>query len=215
MRAHVLKAMVLAASAAAIGAGCGAHSSQHRTVEMRFSETPSGQPARQRVHQKFALNASLIGEAALHYHKASELLNAAEGPAGGEWQKLLRAGRTLEPGQGIVLLATARAHEEAGGATSSLASYSIALGCAKADLDAPGDLTDCRGYLMRVTRQWPGEVYEIESATVSLIPEGGTARGRLRAKSAPGGFAAEVEGEFTASILELHPAAAEPASAER
>ena len=57
--------------------------------------------------------------------------------------------------------------------------------------------------MLRVLRTWPAEVYELQDATVSLISEGGTAHGRLRAASGPGAFKAELEGEFAASIVEL------------
>src|SRR5215211_9024776 len=100
-------------------------------------------------------------------------------------QKLMRAGRTLATGDGVVLLGTVRMQESFGGATAALALYSVALACGPTNLDLPGDLKGCKGYLMRVTRQWPAEVYALEEATVSLIPEGGTARGRMRAQSVP------------------------------
>jgi hypothetical protein len=62
--------------------------------------------------------------------------------------------------------------------------------------------------VLRVTRTWPAEVYALPEATVSLIAEGGTAHGRIRAKSEPGAFTSELEGEFAASIVELSPGGA-------
>jgi hypothetical protein len=170
---------------------------------MRFYETPSQGGARQRLHEEVLLNATLIGDAGLRYLKPSELLKAAETEGGqGDPQKLMRAARTLTPGEGVVLLGTVRS-TASGGRSENLAIYSIALACAKTDLDRPGDLRDCKGYVLRVTRKWPAEVYAIQEATVSLISEGGTAHGRIRAKSEPGAFKAELEGEFAASIVEL------------
>jgi len=192
-----------AALAAVFVTGCAARSSNLPGLDMRFYETPSEGGARQRIHEEGLLNATVIGDANLRYLKPSELLKAAETGAGqGDPQKLMRAARTLEPGPGVVLLGTVRS-TSGSGRSSDLAIYSLALACAKSDLDKPGDLRDCKGYVLRVTRQWPAEVYAIQEATVSLISEGGTAVGRIRAKSEPGAFKAEVEGEFAASILEL------------
>jgi hypothetical protein len=192
-----------AALAAVLVTGCAARSSSLPGLDMRFYETPPEGAARQRIHEEGLLNATVIGDANLRYLKPSELLKAAETRAGqGDPQKLMRAARTLEPGQGVVLLGTVRS-TSASGRSANLAIYSLALACAKTDLDKPGDLRDCKGYVLRVTRQWPAEVYAIQEATVSLISEGGTAVGRIRAKSEPGAFKAELEGEFAASILEL------------
>jgi hypothetical protein len=110
------------------------------------------------------------------------------------------------PGEGVVLLGTVR--NTSGGGSANLAIYSLALACEKANLDQPGDVRGCKGYVLRVTRTWPAEVYALTEATVSLITEGGTAHGRIRAKSEPGAFKAEVEGEFAASIVELSPGSA-------
>jgi hypothetical protein len=184
-------------------AGCGARSSSLPSMEMRFYEMPADAAPKERLHHKAFMIVALIGDAALHYTRPSELLKAAETPAGGDPQKLMRAARTLTPGEGVVLLGTVRAYEEGGGTAAGLALYSVALGCQRTDLDVPGDLKGCKGYLMRVTRTWPAEVYALEDAMVSLIPEGGTARGRMKAQSAAGGFRADVEGEFTAAVLEL------------
>jgi len=192
-----------AALAALAVAGCGARAASFPTMEMRFYETPPEAAPKQRLHHKFFMNVALIGDAALQYTRPAELLKAAEGDSGGDPQKLMRAGRTLATGDGVVLLGTVRMQESFGGATAALALYSVALACGPTNLDLPGDLKGCKGYLMRVTRQWPAEVYALEEATVSLIPEGGTARGRMRAQSAPGGFKADVEGEFTASVFQL------------
>ncbi len=193
----------IAALAAVFATGCAARSSGLPGLDMRFYETPSEGKARQRHHEEGLLNATVIGEAGLRYLKPSELLKAAETEAGqGDPQKLMRAARTLVPGEGVVLLGTVRS-TSASGRSANLAIYSIALSCAKTDLDRPGDLRDCKGYVLRVTRTWPAEVYAIQEATVSLISEGGTAIGRIRAKSEPGAFKAELEGEFAASIVEL------------
>jgi hypothetical protein len=191
------------ALAALAVSGCAWRSAGVPAVDMRFYETPPEAPPKQRLHHRFPMNVALIGDAALQYQRPAELLKAAETDTGGDPQKLMRAGRTLAPGDGVVLLGTVRAQESSGGATAALALYSVALGCERTNLDAPGDLKGCKGYLMRVTRQWPAEVYALEEATVSVIPEGGTARGRMRARSAPGGFKADIEGEFTASVVQL------------
>ncbi|HEX8702496.1 MAG TPA: hypothetical protein VF815_26920 [Myxococcaceae bacterium] len=191
------------ALAAVFAAGCAARSSNLPGLDMRFYETPSQGEARQRHHEEGRLNATVIGDAGLRYLKPAELLKAAETDSGrGDPQKLMRAARTLTPGDGVVLLGTVRS-TSASGRSADTAIYSLALSCAKTDLDKPGDLRDCKGYVLRVTRQWPAEVYAIQEATVSLISEGGTAIGRIRAKSEPGAFKAELEGEFAASILEL------------
>lgn len=193
----------IAVLAAGILSGCAARSSQLPALEMRFYETPEGGAARERLHEEFTLNATLIGAAGLPYLKPSELLKAAEtGEGQGDPQKLMRAARTLVPGEGVVLLGTVRS-EAAGGGSANLAIYSLALACAKTDLDRPGDLHGCKGYVLRVTRAWPAEVYALPEATVSFISEGGTAHGRIRAKSEPGAFKAELEGEFAASIVEM------------
>jgi hypothetical protein len=192
-----------AALAAVFATGCAARSSNLPGLDLRFYETPSDGSARERLHEEVLLNATLIGDAGLRYLKPAELLKAAETDAGkGDPQKLMRAARTLTPGDGVVLLGTVRS-TSASGSSANLAIYSLALSCAKKDLDQPGDLRDCKGYVLRVTRQWPAEVYALQEATVSVISEGGTAHGRIRAKSEPGAFKAELEGEFAASILEL------------
>lgn len=209
----IVRLVVLCAASALVG--CSARSSQLPAVEMRFYETPPEAAPKERVKEKFTLNAALIGDATLRYMQPSELLKAAESDVGGDPVKLMRAGRTLAPGDGVVLLGTVRSQEKSGGSASTVLVYIVALACEPAELDAPGDLRGCKGYVMRVPRTWPGEVYAIEDATVSVIPEGGTATGRLRAKSVPGGFKAELEGEFSASLVELHreasAVAAEPA----
>jgi hypothetical protein len=203
-----------AALAAVVVSGCAARSSQLPGLEMRFYESPAEGVVKKRIHEEFTLNATLLGAASLRYLKPTELLKAAETGSGqGDPQKLMRAARTLVPGEGVVLLGTVR-NEAAGGGSANLAIYSIALACEKTDLDRPGDLRGCKGYVLRVTRTWPAEVYALPEATVSLITEGGTAHGRIRAKSEPGAFKAELEGEFAASIVELSPGgalASEPA----
>lgn len=193
-----------AALAALTLSACAARSSRLPSVEMRFLESPEKGVLRERGQEEFVLNTALIGDATLRYLRPSELLKAAEsGTAGqGDPQKLMRAARTLAPGEGVVLLGTVR-REASGGGSAKLAVYSLALACGKTDLDKPGDLRGCKGYVLKVTRAWPAEVYALEDITVSLIPEGGTAKGRIRARSEPGAFEARLEGEFTASLVEL------------
>jgi hypothetical protein len=192
-----------AALAAVSVSGCVAQNSQLPALEMRFYESPAEAAPKERFHERFILNATLMGSAGLRYLKPSELLKAAEtGSNRGDPQKLMRAARTLVPGHGVVLLGTVR-NEATGGGNANLAIYSLALECEKTDLDQPGDLRGCKGYVLRVTRTWPAEVYALQDVTVSLISESGTAHGRLRAKSEPGAFKAELEGEFAASIVEL------------
>lgn len=197
-----------AALAAVFLSGCAARSSRLPGLEMRFYESPKEGSAKERLHEEFILNATLLGDASLRYLKPSELLKAAETGSGqGDPKKLMRAARTLVPGEGVVLLGTVRG-TAAGGSSANLAIYSLALACEKTDLDQPGDLRGCKGYVLRVTRTWPAEVYALQEATVSLISESGTAHGRLRATSEPGAFKVELEGEFAASIVELGPGGA-------
>ncbi len=193
---------VAALGLAAALTGCAARSARLPAVEVTLTETPKASAPRERLKEKLSFNVTLIGKAALRYQKPSELLAQAETATGGDPQALMRAARTLQPsGEGLVLLGTVRTQAKSGGSQTSVIVYQLALGCAKDGLSGPGDLEDCRGYLLRVPRAWPAEVYELEGVTVSLIPEGGTATGRLRARSAPGGFKAELEGEFAASLV--------------
>jgi|GEM_PF-3430521 hypothetical protein len=192
-----------AALAAVVVSGCAARSSGLPGLEMRFYESPKDGAPKQRIKEEFTLNATLMGDASLRYLKPAELLKAAETASGkGDPQKLMKAARTLVPGEGVVLLGTVR-NTASGGGSTNLAIYSLALACDKTDLDRPGDLRGCKGYVLRVLRTWPAEVYELKDATVSFISEGGTAHGRIRAASEPGAFKAELEGEFAASIVEL------------
>lgn len=192
-----------AALAAVCLSGCAARSMQLPALEMRFYETPAQGEPQERIREDVILNATLIGDAGLRYLKPTELLKAAEtGSNRGDPQKLMRAARSLVPGDGVVLLGTVRSAGSSGG-NANLAIYSLALACERTDLDQSGDLRNCKGYVLRATRTWPAEVYALPEATVSLISEGGTAHGRLRAKSEPGAFKAELEGEFGASIVEL------------
>lgn len=156
------------------------------------------QGAESRAAYREPVSAVLVRGARLRYQKPADLLNAANE----NLQALMSAGRSTVPGDGVVVLATLRT-EQTGGSSTTLVVVMIALECAAADLDKPGSLEGCKGYAMRVPKQWPGEVYGLSSATVSLIPEGGTAHGRLRAKSDDGAFVAEFEGELVASILEI------------
>lgn len=184
---------------------CGAHSSQLPAVNLRLYETPPQAAPSQRLDENFTLSATLIDHARIGYRTPAELLKAAETSAGeGSPQKLLQAGRSLVAGPGVTLVGTVRT-DTSGGSAQHLAQFLLALSCAPANLDEPGDLKDCQGYLLRVTQRWPAEVYAIDQSTVTLIPDGGTARGRLRARSVPGAFKAEFEGEFTATLLDLQP----------
>lgn len=162
------------------------------------------QGADTRATYREPVSAVVVRGARLRYQKPAELLNAANE----NLQQLMAAGRSTVPGDGIVVLATLRA-EQTGGSSTTLVVVMIALECAGTSLDQPGSLEGCKGYAMRVPRQWPGEVYGIASSTVSLIPEGGTAHGRLRARSEDGPFVAEFEGELVASLLEITAAAPE------
>ncbi|WP_163992413.1 hypothetical protein [Pyxidicoccus caerfyrddinensis] len=205
----------MAALAALTLSACAARSSRLPSVEMRFLESPEKGVLRERLQEEFVLNTALIGDATLRYLRPSELLKAAESGTGqGDPQKLMRAARTLAPGEGVVLLGTVRS-EAAGGGSAKLAVYSLALACGKTDLDRPGDLRGCKGYVLRVTRAWPAEVYALQDVTVSLIPEGGTAKGRIRARSEPGAFEAWLEGEFSASVVELAGSGAQASGAGR
>lgn len=156
------------------------------------------QGADTRASYREPVSAVVVRGARLRHQKPAELLNAANE----NLQALMSAGRSVVPGDGVVVLSTLRT-EQTGGSSTTLVVVMIALECTSADLDKPGSLKGCKGYAMRVPRQWPGEVYGIGSATVSLIPEGGTAHGRLRAKSDDGPFVADFEGELVASILEI------------
>jgi hypothetical protein len=109
--------------------------------------------------------------------------------------KFLVVSRLLAPGEGVVLLGTVRSEAQGGGGTK-LAVYSLALACGKADLERPGGLRGCKGNMPRVMRTWPAEVYALQDVTVSRIPEGGTAKGRIRARSEPVALQAELEGEL-------------------
>lgn len=169
-------------------------------MDIRFS-----QAAETRASYHEPVSAVVVRGARLRYQKPSELLNAASE----NLQLLMSAGRSVVPADGVVVMATVRA-EQTRGSSTTLVVVMVALECAGASLDTPGSLAGCKGYALRVPRQWPGEVYGIASATVSLIPEGGTAHGRLRARSEDGPFVAEFEGELAANILEITASAPVP-----
>lgn len=192
MRALLIPALLLL--------GCAAKDARYPTVELRYFESENGK-SEDRSVEKESLNAALIRGTTLQYKKATDLLKAAETPEGGSTQKLMRAGRTLQGGDGVVLLATVRG-AGSGGSAQNVAVFQVALACGPQSFDGPGDLHGCNGYAMRVTRTWPAEVYDLQNATVSVLPEGGTARGRLHVKSAEGHFGVELDGEFSASLLE-------------
>ncbi|MFL5320184.1 MAG: hypothetical protein ACJ790_11055 [Myxococcaceae bacterium] len=180
--------------------GYAAKDARYPTVDVRYYETSEGK-AHERSSEQQSLNAALIRGSALQYKKATELLKAAETPEGGNPQQLMRAGRTLSNGDGVVLLATVRG-ESSGGSATKLAVFQVALNCDAAAFDGPGDLKNCNGYAMRVPKTWPAEVYDLQNVTVSIIPEGGTARGRMHGKSVDGNFGVELDGEFSASLVE-------------
>lgn len=183
--------------------GCGARAVRAPELDLRFLEVRDT-AVEQRFAQRAPLSATLVSDAQLQFQKASDLLKAAETPEGGDPMKLLRAARTLAPGPGVVLFGTVRGNESTGGATTNASLFQLAIGCSGAGaLDAPSDLTGCRGYLARATREWPAEVYDVVDVTITLIPEGGTVRGRLRLRSTETQFRAEVDGEFAATIVEL------------
>jgi hypothetical protein len=206
--------VLLCACALLAAAGCAARSAALPTVEVRLAQTPAEEAPRERLRERLSFNVTLIDRARLRYERPAELLGAAASDEGGDPQRLMQAGRSLHPGHGVVLLGTVRSSERGGGSKASVLVYQLALGCPGAVLEGPGDLKDCRGYLLRVPRTWPAEVYELEGVTLTLIPDGGTASGRLRARSVPGGFRAELEGEFLASRVELHPPGGVAAAAE-
>ena len=181
--------------------GCsGAKDARYPTMEIRYFELSEGQ-SKERSKNQEQLNATLIHGAQLQHKKAVDLLRAAETPEGGSPARLMKAGRTLVAGDGVVLLGTVR-HEASGGSATAKSVLSVALSCSAASFDEPGDLKDCNGYLMRVPKTWPAEVYDITGATVSIRPEGGVARGRIHGKSNPGTFSVELDGEFAASLAE-------------
>lgn len=186
--------------------GC-ATTPKQSSVELRFAELQDNALPRERTKETQTLSVALIGGAQLKFKTPAELLKAAEPPegGGGSPKLLMRAGRSFIPGTGLVFYGTARSTEatSTGGSVAQLVIYELALGCEPTDPEAPGDLKACTGYLLRVPNQWPGEVYEITEVTASIIPLGGTTSGRIRARSKQSGFAVELEGEFTASVLEF------------
>ncbi len=192
---------------AMLGAGC---VTPALNMDLRFVQAGEGGPQTRYAYRE-PVNAVLVRGARLRFQKPSELLGAADTPSGGNPRLLMQAGRSVVPGDGVVLLGTIRT-EQTGGSISTLVVVTVVLECAGANIDEPGELKGCKGYAMRVPRQWPGEVYAISSATVSMLPEGGTARGRMRAKGESGAFSVELDGELVASMLELQaPPAAAPA----
>lgn len=189
-------------------AGCtGAKEARLPTLEVRYLQLSEGK-SEERSKDREHLNATLIQGAQLQHKKAVDLLRAAETTEGGSPQKLMRAGRTLTSGEGVVLLGTVR-REASGGSATTVSVFQLAVQCAAASVDEPGALKDCNGYVMRVPKTWPAEVYDLTNATVSILPEGGSARGRLNAKSVPSNFSIELDGEFTASLVEYSGAAAQ------
>jgi len=177
-------------------------------MDLRFGQTVDG-AAQERAKYKEPVSAVVVRGARLRHAKPAEVLSAADPGTGGTPQLLMQAGRSVVPGSGVVVLATART-EESGGSVAGLVVVMLALECEDAALDKPGELRGCKGYAMRVPRQWPGEVYGLSSAVVSVMPEGGTVRGRMRGRSDDGAFTAEFDGELVGSVLELQ--AATPAA---
>lgn len=183
-----------------------ARDSRQRTMDVRYLAQVEGK-TEERSKTSDQLNATLILGAQLNHKKAVDLLRAAETPEGGSPSKLLRAGRTLQSGDGVVLLGTVRG-EATGGSATTVIVFQIAVQCAAATVDVPGELKECNGYVMRVPRTWPAEVYDLTSVTISILPEGGVATGRINAKSSPSTFTIAIDGEFAATIAEFSAAAA-------
>jgi hypothetical protein len=185
--------------------GCVTSNTRMPLVDMKFISTPDKGEWTERANESHPLRVAIIRGARLTYPRPSDLLKAAEAPNGGSPQLILRAGRALSPGTGIVVLGTSRslADEAMSGSVTDLAVYQLGLECEAADIDAPGDLRNCTGYFLRVAHTWPAEVYEVRKATVSVLPEGGSARGRLHLQSAPAGLTVQLDGEFMASLVEL------------
>lgn len=189
-----------------------ARESRQKTMDVRYLAKVEGRDE-ERSFTRDSLNATLILGARVKHQKAVELLRAAETPEGGSPAKLLRAGRTLVGGEGVVLLGTVRS-EATGGSATTVTVFQIAVECAAATVDVPGELKDCNGYVMRVPRQWPAEVYDISNVTISILPESGLATGRINARSTPSAFSVAIDGEFAATIAELSAAEAQPAATE-
>jgi hypothetical protein len=181
--------------------------SRQRTMDVRYLAQSDGK-TEERSRTSDQLNATLILGAQLSHKKAVDLLRAAETPEGGSPSKLLRAGRTLVAGEGVVLLGTVRG-DATGGSATTVTVFQIAVECASANVDQPGALKDCNGYVMRVPRTWPAEVYDVSNVTLSILPESGVATGRINAKSTgTSTFSVAIDGEFAATIAEFTPAQA-------
>ncbi len=148
----------------------------------------------------FPFTVSLLSGVKLKFSKATELFSVAkEDP-----RRLMRAGRSLEISNNVVLLGTVRSQELSNGSAAGVAVYQIAFTCDASDLESPGDLHNCVGYVLRATRTWPGEVYEVVSPTITVIPEGGTAIGSMSgASELTSQYTMKLSGEFVATLVQL------------
>ena len=194
----IIKTLTVCLLLASVGA-CTARSSKIPAVNMRFYEASAG-ALNERVGGEFPLTVSLLSGVKLKFSKAAELLKVAQEDP----RRLMRAGRSLEISNNTVLLGTVRSQELSSGSAAGVAVYQIAFTCDASDLESPGDLKNCAGYVMRVTRTWPGEIYEVTNPTISVIPEGGTAIGNLNgASDTSSQYTVKLSGEFVASLAQL------------
>ncbi len=183
-------------------AGCtGPTAAGQLFVDMKFLDTPDQGDWRERASMRYPMDVAVIYGARLSYSRPPDVVRAAEIPKGGDPRLLLRASRALSPGTRLVFLATAQ--QPAPGGVADVPVYQLALECDPTPIDTPGDLKGCAGYFVRVTRQWPAEIYEVAKATVTLIPEGGIARGRMRVDSKADKQQVKLDGEFTATVAEV------------
>ena len=193
MRALGLLWLVVASGCVVTGAA------KQPAVGMWFYEG-AGSTQQERLAKEFPFSVAVITGAKLRFNTAADLLKAAQEDP----RKLMRASRTMDPSNNVVVLATYRAQEQSGGSITGVAVYQMAFSCDPHDLESPGDLTNCVGFVLRVTRTWPGEVYEMSRPVISLIPEGGTAIGKLSGDSQPTSqFRVKLVGDFVASLGQL------------
>ena len=179
--------------------GCVAKGTKLPLVGMHFYQA-NGVTQDERIGGEFPFTVSLLSGVKLKFARASELLKVAEEDP----RRLMRAARSLEISNNVVLLGTVRSQELSNGSATGVAIYQLAFTCDANDLESPGDLKNCSGYVLRVTRTWPGEIYEVASPTISVIPEGGTAIGSLSAASDTSSkFTVKLSGEFVASLVQL------------
>ena len=183
----------------ASSSGCVAKGTPLPVVAMNFYKLNAG-AREERFAGEFPLTVSLLAGVKLKFSKASELLAVAEKDP----RRLMRAARSLEISNNVVLLGTVRSQELSSGSAAGVAIYQVAFTCDASDLESPGDLRNCSGYVLRVTRTWPGEIYEVAKATISVIPEGGTAVGSLTAASdTDAENTVRLSGGFVSSLAQL------------